>query len=62
MPDTKLEEWHFDFGLYSQDRSPVAQSHCDELLDVIIGWAEQHGFCIGGGFGPFSEPDEMISS
>jgi hypothetical protein len=58
MTETKLEEWHFDFGLCSQNTNLVSQSDCDELLDVIIDWAEQHGFCIGGGFRPFDESDE----
>lgn len=58
MPHRKLEEWHFDFGLFAQDRNPVPQSDCDQLMDVIIDWAEQHGYCIGGGFRPFDKSDE----
>ena len=55
--ETKLEEWHFDFGLSAQDWKPISQSECDELLDVIIDWAEEHGFAIGGGFRPFDDSD-----
>jgi hypothetical protein len=57
MTETKLEEWHFDFGLCSQDEKLIAQSECDELLDVIIDWAEQRGYGIGGGFRPFEQTD-----
>jgi hypothetical protein len=58
MPSTRLEEWHFDFGLCAQDGNSIAHSECDELLDLIIDWAEQHGYGIGGGFRPFGESDE----
>jgi hypothetical protein len=57
MSEARLEEWHFDFGLYRQDGKLVAQSECDQLLDVIIDWAEEHGYCIGGGFAPFAESE-----
>jgi hypothetical protein len=52
-----LMEWHFDFGLCGQDGSSVAESDCDELLDLIIDWAEQRRLCIGGGFRPFEESE-----
>jgi hypothetical protein len=57
MSETKLQEWHFDFGLCGQDEKLVAQCDCDQLLDMIIDWAEEHGYCIGGGFAPFAEAD-----
>jgi hypothetical protein len=57
MTETRLEEWHFEFGLCGQDNRLIAQSDCEELLDVIIDWAEQHGYCIGGGFGPFADSE-----
>ena len=62
MSITELEEWHFDFGLCSQENGLVAQSDCEQLLGVIIDWAEQHGYCIGGSFGPFVEPDKDVST
>jgi hypothetical protein len=58
MPETNLEEWHFDFGLCGQDAKFVSQSDCEQLLDIIIDWAEEHGYSIGGGFGPFAESDD----
>lgn len=58
MSETKLDEWHFDFGLCSTDGKLVANSDCEQLLDLIIDWAKEHGFCIGGGFGPFAESDD----
>jgi hypothetical protein len=58
MSDTKLEEWHFDFGLCGPDGKLVPQSDCAQLLEVIVDWAEEHGFHVGGGYGPFAEPDE----
>ena len=57
MSETKLEEWHFDFGLCGQDTKLVSQSDCEQLLDIIIDWAEEHGYGIGGGFRPFTESD-----
>ena len=55
--ESNLEEWHFDFGLSGQEGNLVAQSDCEQLLDLIIDWAEQHGYCIGGGFHPFEGSD-----
>jgi hypothetical protein len=57
MSEAELQEWHFEFGLTARDEKLISQSECDQLLDVIIDWAEQHGYCIGGGFGPFDESD-----
>jgi hypothetical protein len=57
MTETQLAEWHFDFGLCGQDGKLIAQSDCDQLQDVIIDWAEEHGYCIGGGFRQFSDSD-----
>ena len=57
MSKTSFQEWHFEFGLSSQEGKLVPQSDCDQLLDLIIDWAEEHGYCIGGGFGPCNEPE-----
>lgn len=58
MSETILKEWHFDFGLCSLGENLISQSDCDQLLDLIIDWAEAHGYGIGGGFRPFEEVDE----
>jgi hypothetical protein len=57
MLQTKVDEWHFEFGLCGQNGESITQSECDQLLDVIIDWAEHRGYCIGGGFRPFGESD-----
>ena len=53
--DKKLVEWHFDFGLCAtkSDRL-VSTSDCEELLEIIVTWAERHGFGIGGGYREFA--------
>jgi hypothetical protein len=58
MSQTELEEWHFDFGLCGQHAKLVPQSDCEQFLDMIIDWAEGHGYCIGGSFRVFAESDE----
>ncbi|VAW72792.1 hypothetical protein MNBD_GAMMA15-736 [hydrothermal vent metagenome] len=58
MNEKKLEEWHFDFGLCASDPSqPIPESRCDELMDVIIEWAEKNELGVGGGFREFLEED-----
>ena len=54
----ELDEWHFDFGLCTPDDSLIPASKCDELLDLIIDWAEKNGYGIGGGFRAFAETDQ----
>jgi hypothetical protein len=55
---SELVEWHFNFGLSTPDSSLIPESKCDELLDLIIDWAEQHGYGVGGGYRPFTDSDE----
>ncbi len=57
MDEQQLEEWEFSFGLCAQVEGLIPSSKCNELLDLIVDWAEKNGFGIGGGFGPFSESD-----
>ena len=59
IAETKLDEWHFDFGLYGEEGQLISQLDCEQLLDVIIDWAEDHGYCVGGGFCPFAEESEQ---
>jgi hypothetical protein len=53
-----LDEWHFDFGLCTPDSSLIPESKCEELLDLIVDWAEQNGYGVGGGYRPFADSDE----
>ena len=54
MEEQAFEEWHFDFGLHAPEPGQlVPASKCDELLDLIIQWAEENRLCIGGGYRPF---------
>jgi hypothetical protein len=57
MNNQALEEWEFTFGLCAQDKCLIPNSKCDELLDLIIDWAEKNGFGVGGGYHPFAELD-----
>lgn len=44
-------EWSFQFILQSSDgESPVPEARCNELLDLIIAWAELSQLAIGGGY------------
>jgi hypothetical protein len=59
MSNRKLIEWHFDFGLCATKSNQfIPDSKCDELLDIIIEWAEKNDYGIGGGYREFTE-DEM---
>ena len=57
MDEQRLEEWDFHFGLCAQEAGVIPESKCDELLDMIIDWAEKHGYGVGGGFRPFPDID-----
>jgi hypothetical protein len=51
MNERALEEWHFDFGLcVTEGGALIPESKCDELLQVIIEWAERNKLAVGGGF------------
>jgi hypothetical protein len=57
-PDDELTEWDFHFGLCGNKASRlIPRSKCDELLDLIIEWAESNDLGIGGGYGPFKDVD-----
>ena len=58
MSSDELVEWEFRFGLCgSKEGQLIPREKCDELLDVIVSWAEANSLGIGGGYRPF-EPDE----
>ncbi len=42
--------WLFDFALESESGEPVSSNVPDELMDVIIDWAEKRDLQVGGGF------------
>jgi len=56
MIDDSKSEWHFDFGLYSKiTNQDVPREKCEQLMDMIIDWAEQNEIHIGGGYREFTE-------
>ena len=58
MNEKKLQEWHFDFGLYTTNPNQlISDIKCKELLDVIIEWAEKNNLGIGGGYREFTEEE-----
>jgi len=48
----------FDFGLINQEGEDVPYEDAEELLDLMIDWAEKRGYGIGGGFRASSEDFE----
>ena len=53
----KQYEWHFDFGLSSSRAGRlVTEQDCDELMSLIVDWANSKSYGIGGGFRPYG-PD-----
>ena len=55
---SKAKDWHFDFGLAPQQAlQTIPYSDAEELMEVIISWAEGKGYGVGGGFRPFDESD-----
>ena len=54
----KLEkiEWHFDFGLCAtRPDQTISSAQCEELLSLIIQWAEDNELGVGGGFREYDE-------
>lgn len=53
-PADSLTEWSFHFGLCGNETGQlIPRTKCEELLDLIIEWAESNDLGIGGGYGPF---------
>lgn len=53
MNKQQHKEWLFKFGLYNPDGlSEIPESACQELMDLIIDWAEDRKLHIGGGYKP----------
>ena len=49
--------WMFTFGLEGEGDKPVSRDLAEELLLLIVKWAEENECQIGGGFRP-PEPEE----
>jgi hypothetical protein len=59
--DDRLSEWHFDFGLYATRKNQViTQRDCDELLKLIVKWAEAKSLLIGGGYRQFEQDEGEV--
>lgn len=51
MPDNDAEPvWLFRFGLEGEGGLPVSRALAEELLDLIIKWAEENDCQVGGGY------------
>ena len=50
------KEWHFDFGIYANDDCCIDAAKCEELMDMIVKWAEEHDMSCGGGFARYETP------
>jgi len=59
MNNKKLNEWHFDFGLYATNPNQlIPDSKCEELLDLIVEWAEKNELEVGGGYREYTKNNE----
>ena len=53
MSDEELQPvWLFRFALESETGVPISQSVAEELLDLIVRWAEENECQVGGGYRP----------
>lgn len=62
MTDSKENEivWFFSFGLEGGGGKQVPRRLAEDLLDHIIGWAEERGLEIGGGYSAGSSLDRQL--
>lgn len=59
MNEKELEEWKFSFGLgVTKPNETISRSKCDELLDLIIEWAEANDLGVGGGYREFNREEK----
>ena len=59
MSEKELDEWKFAFGLsVTKTNQAIPISKCDELLDLIIKWAETNELEVGGGFKEFRKEEK----
>ena len=50
MINKSEEVWLFNFALESEDGNKLERNKANDLMDVIIQWAEKNGCQIGGGY------------
>ncbi len=60
MRDEKQIVWMFRFGLEREDGQTIGAAGPEELLDVIIKWAEDNDYQIGGGYSAPTEEESQI--
>lgn len=61
--ESSRDEWHFDFGLCATRAGQlIPDSHCEELLELIVRWAEEKSYGVGGGFREFTDEEKDPSS
>ncbi len=54
-----MNEWHFDFGLCATNPNQlITDSQCEELLDLIVEWAEKNELGIGGGYREYTKDEK----
>lgn len=58
MTDEDKTSWLFDFGLEKVDGTTISVETAEELIDVIIAWAESNDCQIGGGYRRYDSSDE----
>ena len=55
------KEWNFNFGIYANDDSLIEDKKCEELMNLIVKWAEDNNFSVGGGFIPYSKEKDICN-
>ena len=59
MNEKNIDEWKFSFGLcVTKTNETIPRSKCDELLDLIIQWAETNNLGVGGGYQEFNKEEK----
>ncbi|MBW3542572.1 MAG: hypothetical protein KY476_20100 [Planctomycetes bacterium] len=56
-PSGQQPVWLFDFALESETGEPVAAERAEQLLDMIVAWAEERQLQVGGGYRPPSDEE-----
>lgn len=59
MEEKKLSEWFFEFEICPDDPAAlIPESKCEELLNLIIDWAEENGYGIGGHYRELDDEEQ----
>ena len=59
-PTTTSPVWLFRFALEHEKDKPLERSTAEELMDLIVAWAETNSLQIGGGYRR-PRPDELTA-